>query len=212
MMRQLLLCMVVLPLVATAAAQQTSKDWTLEQLMQLRAQEKSGSARFVQVRKSAATELSTTTTGTLSYEAPGRLERRTAPPFPETAIVENDRLTITRETLTGQVVRKEFALAELPGLRPFFVALRAVLTGDADTLKSDFKVSLTGSEDKWRLKLVPRGKAGTHVPEILVSGRSGEVLVIEVFEQTGDSTHTALKPEAREPKPPAPAQTPTPGS
>ncbi len=206
---------------STAAAPETSTPtatpapWGLEQLMQQRAQVQTGRVRFVEVRKMPSMDSTTATNGVLIYQAPDHLERQTSKPFPERVVVHADRLTIETDTASGQRTRREFALKDLPGPRPFFTALRATLSGDLDALRRDFVTTFDGNEDGWRLKLVPRARADQHVREILMSGKTIQILAIDVRERSGDSTHTTMTPELSEPEPsPAgiPAPAPTGGS
>ena len=198
--------LVTLLLTTHAAAQETPPaTWGLEQLMQQRAQVKGGRAGFVEIRKMPSVETTTTSNGVLIYEAPDRLERQTLTPLAERAVVQGDRLTLEIETASGQRTRREFALSDIPGLRPFFAALRAMLAGDLAALQRSFEVSFDGDENDWRLKLIPRERSDRHVREILVSGRALEILSIEVVERNGDSARTTINPEA--PQPPAPPST-----
>jgi outer membrane lipoprotein-sorting protein len=189
----------------TAVAQPApAPAWGLDQLMQQRAQVQSGRASYTEVRKVPSAEITTTSSGVLIYQAPHRLERQTAKPLPERAVVENGRLTLEFETETGQTSRREFALADLPGLSPFFTALRAVLAGDAAALHQGFQLLFEGDENAWRLKLTPRERAAQHVRDILMTGRGAEVLTLELRQKNGDSSRTTLTPEAVELKQPAP--------
>jgi outer membrane lipoprotein-sorting protein len=209
-MQRIPIAVLALLLTTLAAAQETPPaTWGLEQLMQQRAQVKNGRASFVEIRKMLSAETTTTSNGVLIYEAPDRIERRTLKPLVERSVVQGDRLTLDMETASGQHTRREFALADIPGLRPFFTALRATLAGDLAALQRSFEVSFDGDENDWRLKLIPRERADRHVREILVSGRTLEILTIEVVEGNGDSSRTTLNPEAPEPPAPPPA-TPAP--
>jgi len=175
--------------------------------MQQRALVQSERAQYAEVRKVPSADMVTTSSGVLVYLAPNRLERRTLKPLPERSVVENGRLTLEFETESGKTSRRELALADLPGLSPFFTALRAVLAGDAAALDQGFQVLFEGDENAWRLKLTPRAGAAKHVREILMTGRGAEVLTLEMWQKNGDSSRTTLTPETVEMKPTAP-QTP----
>jgi outer membrane lipoprotein-sorting protein len=201
----------------TAAAPETSTPtttpatWGLEQLMQQRTQVQTARASFVEVRKMPSMDSTTTTNGVLIYRAPDHLERHTSKPFPERVIIQADRLTIETDTASGQRTRREFALTDLPGPRPFFAALRATLSGNLDALRRDFVTTFDGNQDGWRLKLAPRARADQHVRDILISGRAMQVLSIDVRERSGDSAHTTMTPELSEPTP-APTENPAPAT
>lgn len=196
-MRSSSIAVLALLLSAHAAAQETPPTpWNLEQLMRQRTQVKHERASFVETRKVPSVETTTTSNGVLIYEAPDRLERRTSTPPAERAVVQGERLTLEMESASGQRTRREFALSEIPGLRPFFAALRATLAGDLEALKRSFEASFNGDEYDWRLKLVPREASDRHVREIRISGRALEILTIEVVERNGDASRTTITPEA----------------
>jgi outer membrane lipoprotein-sorting protein len=160
------------------------------------------------VSKVPSADITSTSSGTLIYQAPNRLERHVPKPLPERAVVENGRMTLEFETDTGQRSRREFALADLPGLSPFFTALRAVLAGDAAALQQDFEVAFEGDEQNWRLKLTPRAGNNRYVRDVTMGGRGDDILTIEVRQKNGDSSRTTLTPESVERKTPAPEETP----
>jgi outer membrane lipoprotein-sorting protein len=200
---------VLAALLATAAlAQEDPAAWGLEPLMRELAQVKSARARFSEVRKIPSLDMTSHSSGTLAFTAPDRLERRTLKPGEQRSVVEGERLVLEVEIEPGRRTRREFALTELPTLRPFFLALRATLAGDLDTLRSHFSVSLNGTETDWRLRLLPNEAAlGNRIREIALNGRGNQVLGIFVQERNGDSTRTALTPEGPDPAAPA-AETP----
>jgi outer membrane lipoprotein-sorting protein len=198
----------LLVLAAAIARAEEPPAFGLEQLMQNLAQVKSGRARFTEVRRMPTLDLTTQATGVLSFEAPDRLERQVLTPNAERSVVQGESLTLELEIEPGKRTRRELPLKELAALRPYFVALRATLAGDLDTLQRGFQVSFTGTEDAWRLKLVPRDpQFAQRVKEIAMSGRAANLLSIAVREKSGDSTETTLIPES---PPTAPAETPTP--
>ncbi len=189
---------------AFAAPEPSATIWGLELLMQQRATVQSERVSYSEVRKMPSMESTTTSSGVLFYQAPDHLERQTSKPFPERAIIEGGKLTLEIETASGQMRRREFALKDLPGPRPFFIALRAVLSGDLAALRQNFETALEGDEAGWRLKLKPREPADRHIREIVVSGRALEILVIDVRERNGDSSRTTLLPESSEIQPTPP--------
>lgn len=206
---------VLAALLATAAlAQEEPPAWSLETLMRDLALVKSGRAHFTEVRKTPSIDMTSHASGTLAYTAPDRLERQTLKPGEQRSLVEGDRLVLEVEIEPGRRTRREFALTELPTLRPFFLALRATLAGDLETLRANFGVNLTGTRTDWRLRLVPREAAlGTRISEIRLGGRGDQVLSISVQERNGDSTHTTLTPVGPEPAGPtgeASPETPSP--
>jgi outer membrane lipoprotein-sorting protein len=193
------LCVLTLLLALPGAAQ----EWGFEELMRQRAQVQSARAKFTEVRKVPSADSTTKSSGVLIYRAPDHLERQTTMPYEETAIVKNDRITLEFEVTQGVVSRREFALAQVPGMRPFFVALRALLAGDAETLQRTFRVEMQGTAAEWKMKLVPREGADQPVRDMQVAGRGDEIRSIELRQKNGDTLRTTLTPQSQELKTPA---------
>lgn len=168
--------------------------------MHQRAQVQTGRATFVETRKmSGQTRRSN---GVLTYNAPDRLERETLQPFPERVVVQNERMTMEFETGPGQVSSREFALARVPAMRPFFVAMRSLLSGDVETLQRTFEITTDGNDAAWKIKLVPRERADKQTREILFSGRGKDLYTVELHHKNGDSSQTQLTPVSSELKTP----------
>lgn len=207
-----MLCALLASLTVVAQPTAPATTWGFDQLMQQRAQVERARASYNEVRKVPSAELTTTSSGVLIYQAPNRLERQTPKPFPERTVIENGRMTLEIETESGQISRREFALADLPGLSPFFTALRAVLAGDTTVLRESFHVLFDGDETAWRLTLTPRSSGAQHLRDIRMNGRGAEVLAIEMRQKNGDSSRTILTPETVELKPRAPETPPAPAA
>ena len=187
-------------LLATAASAQ---EWGFDEFMRQRALVQSARAKFTELRRVPSANSSEKTSGVLIYRAPDHLERQTTMPYQETAVVKNDRITLEFEVTEGVVSRREFALTQVPGMRPFFVALRALLAGDTETLQQAFRVEMQGSAPDWKMKLLPRNGADQPVRDIRVLGRGDEIRVIELRQKNGDTLRTTLTPESQELKTPS---------
>jgi len=190
----------VLTLLLSLAA--SAQEWGFDELMRQRAQVQSARAKFTELRRVPAANSSEKSSGVLIYRAPDHLERQTTMPYQETAVVKNDRITLEFEVTQGVMSRREFALAQVPGMRPFFVALRALLAGDAETLQQAFRVEMLGTAAEWKMKLLPRDGADQPVRDIQVAGRGDEILNIELRQKNGDTLRTTLIPESQELKTP----------
>lgn len=178
-------------------------SWSLEHLMQQRAQVLGERTTFAETRRIPSADTVIKSSGVLLYRAPDRLERQTSGSDAERTLIEGERIVLEMGASPGETTRREFALSDLPGLRPFFNTLRAVLGGDLEALRRHFNITLDGDEPAWRMKLVPRERADQHVRDIVLSGNSRDILSIELRQKNGDSTHTALKLENVELKPPS---------
>lgn len=122
--------------------------------------------------------------GTLRFDPPDRLIKKTGKPFRETAIIDKDRLTVLdgdgAETLSISLWASE-------ELRLVFDSLRAVLRGDAAVLRTLFDVSVSGAEREWKIGLTPKTAQdeGT-IAEIVVRGQSGRIVSFDIRETNGD--------------------------
>lgn len=183
-----------------AAAQEAEQaPWSFEHLMQQRAQVQTASANFVEVRKLSSGQ-TLKSNGILTFRAPETLERQTSTPLAERIVIEDDRMTMEMD-MSGQVMRREFPLSRIPAMRPFFVALRSLLSGDTETMQRMFKIAVDGDETAWTITLVPREQADKQTRDIVFAGQGNEVLTVRLRQKNGDSSHTSLTPISVELKP-----------
>jgi hypothetical protein len=112
--------------------------------------------------------------GRLIYEPPERLEKIVEQPRKERAVVEGDRMSVF--DAEGNEVAT-FDLAERPGLKASFDAVRALLKGDSAALEERFEVALSADADgsaagAWDMRLSPKGNdAGYTLSRILIDGQ-----------------------------------------
>lgn len=132
--------------------------------------------------------------GTLAYTAPGRLEKHTLRPKPESLILEGDTLTIE----SGEKKqRRTFALQDFPVFWALVESIRSTLAGDLQTLNRFYQVSLEGNENQWRLLLKPSDlKMQSVLNEIRISGNGNWIAVIELMEAEGDRSVMTITREA----------------
>lgn len=176
---------------APARAQEDAK---LVELMQGLAQVKSARGKFVERKHLAMLDAPLHSSGTLSYTAPGRLEKHMLSPRRESLILDGDTLVIDNPE-TGQ--RRSFALQEHAVLWAFVESIRSTLTGDLATLRRFYEVRLEGDRAAWRLRLKPTERRMRQVAsEISVGGSGTWVGTIEILEAGGDRTVTHISREA----------------
>jgi hypothetical protein len=178
-------------LFAHAAA---AADWGLAQLMQELGQVKRAEARFTERKYLRVLNAPRVSSGTLTYIAPDKLEKRTLKPKPEALLVDGDVLTVEH----AQGKKRTLRLGDYPVLRAFVESIRATLGGDAATLERYYKVQLEGGRERWELFLAPRERAMSQViSQIRIAGGGGRVGLIEVQEAKGDRTVTTVSGEAQ---------------
>ncbi|CAN7181481.1 outer membrane lipoprotein carrier protein LolA [Variovorax sp. LjRoot290] len=169
-----------------------SSAWALDlpELMGLLAKQKSGEARFTEQRFVRGLEGPLDASGTLSFQAPDRLTRRTLTPRPETMAVDGNTLTLSRGGRT-----RTMTLDSMPELLGMVEAMRGTLNGNTQSLARYFRTSVSGTPDKWTLDLVPIDeKLAAQVRTLRLSGRAGEVLGIEMEFIGGDRSVMSITP------------------
>ena len=184
------LCKALVLALACVAAPAWAFD--LNELMGLLAQQKSGDARFTEQRFVHGLEGPLDAAGTLSFQAPDRLVRRTLTPRPESMSVEGNTLTLTRG---GR--NRTLQLDSMPELQGLVEAMRGTLSGDGTTLQRYFKSTVTGSANKWSMDLAPiDSRLAAQVRSMRISGKGSEVLGLEMEFVGGDRSVMTISPGA----------------
>ena len=122
--------------------------------------------------------------GTLRFEPPDRLIKRTETPQRETAIADADSLRV--ENADG-VETAHIDLWMSADLRLIFDSLRAVLRGDAAALRTLFDVTSAGDDGAWTLTLTPRPDSeASRIERIVVTGGGDHIDRFDFFEADGN--------------------------
>jgi hypothetical protein len=177
------ICACLLAAICPAQAHaQTDAAWGPEQLMMQLGQLRHGKARFVERKYMKVLQSPLELTGTLTYEAPGRLVKQTLQPRPETMTIEGDRLTIERR---GR--ERTLRLQDYPSLWAFVESVRSTLNGNLAGLQQFYDLRLEGDQEHWTLALTPKDpKMRALVDSIRIGGQGGHVDTVEVREAKGD--------------------------
>lgn len=184
------LCRALVLAVAFCAAPAWAFD--LPELMGLLAKQKSGEARFTEQRFVHGLEGPLDASGTLSFDAPDKLVRRTLSPRIETMAVDGNTLTLSRG---GR--NRTLALDSMPELLGLVEAMRGTLSGDGATLQRYFKSMVSGSSAKWTLDLTPiDSRLAAQVRSIRISGRASDVVGLEMEFVGGDRSAMSISPNA----------------
>ena len=167
-----------------------SEPWGVNQLMSELGRVQHAKARFVERKHLKVLKTPLESTGTLEYDAPDRLVKRTLEPKPETMTVAGERLVIE-----SQARSRTLRLGDYPVLGAFVESLRATLNGDLAALERFYRVTLEGGPQRWQLTLTPRDpKMSALIESILIGGGHGRVGRVEVRETRGDrSVMTVLE-------------------
>jgi outer membrane lipoprotein-sorting protein len=184
------LCRALVLALAFCAAPAWAFD--LPELMGLLAKQKSGEARFTEQRFVHGLEGPLDASGTLSFDAPDKLVRRTLSPRIETMAVDGNTLTLSRG---GR--NRTLALDSMPELLGLVEAMRGTLSGDGATLQRYFKSTVSGTPTKWTLDLTPiDSRLAAQVRSMRISGRASDVLGLEMEFVGGDRSVMNISPNA----------------
>ena len=177
-------------LLALALAAPSAWAFDLTELMGLLAKQKNGEARFTEQRFVRGLEGPLNASGTLSFQAPDKLERKTLTPRPETMSVDGNTLTLSRGSRT-----RTLTLDSMPELMGMVEAMRGTLAGNTQGLQRYFKSTVSGSADAWKLDLEPLdARLAAQVRSLRLSGRAGEVLGIDMEFIGGDRSVMNITP------------------
>lgn len=154
----------------------------IDQLMQGLAQTRSGHAAFTEKKYIAMLDKPVESSGELFFRAPGRLEKRTVKPKPETMILDGSTLVIER----GRQ-KHSLQLQDYPELAIFIDSIRSTLAGDRKALERSYRLSLEGNVEHWTLQLLPVDEnMRAVIRRIRIAGAGYSVGSIEIHRTDGD--------------------------
>lgn len=162
----------------------------MDELMDSMAAVQTFKAKFTETKHNVLLEHPIEVSGELIYRAPAYLEKRILSPYVEEQVIQGDEVLIRRDKQ-----ERSFSLHAVPELKIVVDSLRATLAGDASTLKSNFRLFLSGTKEKWQLKFIPiHEELEEDLREIIIRG-SGEVISeFDVSQTGGNLSHMLIKP------------------
>lgn len=181
-----LLCLISAGAHAEAGSAVATTEWGLPRLMQSLARVQNSQGKFVERKHLAVLDVPLTYSGTLSFQAPGHLEKRTLEPKEESLVLDQGVLTIENK---ARSLKRTLVVQQYPAVWAFVESIRSTLAGDLPTLERFYKVELKGNESKWHLKLLPLDQRTRDlVREIVITGSVNRVTKIEMTESNGDQS------------------------
>ena len=161
-----------------------SDAWTIDALMQGLAQVKHSKATFIEHKYLSILKTPLEYSGTLTYSAPGHLEKLTLLPKPESLVLDQNTLVVQRGE-SGQ--KRTLSLQDYPAIWAFVESFRSTLAGDITTLNRFYNVTMEGHPRQWQLSLRPIDpKMKNLVSEIRINGSLEQISTIEIREPGGD--------------------------
>jgi hypothetical protein len=163
-------------------------------LMAQLAQRKHGRVAYVEEHFIGALERPLKSSGELLYDAPGRLEKRTLLPKPETVVLQDGTMKVQRGRHTY-----EASLQDYPQLAPLIETIRAILAGDRPALERLFTLGWQGSSEQWHLRLTPHNADMSQtVKEIDIHGSGARIQSVEILQPDGDRSLLTIGAEIPE--------------
>lgn len=149
---------------------------------------------FVEVRYSSLLAEPLVASGRLEHREDGALVREVLEPYHETTILNGENVRLTRE---GSKPRS-FSLNRAPELRGMLSSFGALIAGDLGLLERNFVVTTGGSDDRWRIELVPiDDKLKRRLARIEVDGAQDRARCFTMSEPDGDASVMALGIQGR---------------
>jgi hypothetical protein len=168
------------------------RSWGLPQLMTWLAQTRSASASFTERETSPVLSAPLTSTGTLTYVAPGYLRKQTSAPVPSIFTLQDGQVTLTQGGAT-----RRFALDEDPRIAGLVEAIRGTLAGDLPALQRFYDITLAGTPAAWQMTLVPRDPAlARFLRAVIIEGAQGQVSLIDTQSADGGESQMSIAPAA----------------
>ena len=182
----------VLLLALGGTASAADAPWCLTALMSQLHAVQHASAHFTERKYAAILTQPIESTGTLSYTAPGSLEKRTLTPKPESIVLHDDQLSGTQPDGTPF----DLWLSDHPEIGALVEGVRSTMAGDEATLGRYYAIALEGAPDDWHLSLTPLDRAvRDKVDAIRIDGAGTELRRIQVHEHDGDRSEMIVTPD-----------------
>lgn len=181
-------------LLALAASPAQAQETGLEALMRAMAAVRQRTDAFTEEKAIPELDLPLPSQGTLRWEAPDRLEKRTTFPIEERLTVQGSRLAYARP---DRGVTREFGLDDQPELQALVESVRATLAGDLAGLRRHYAITFEGSaEGAWRMALTPlSARVRAAVQAIRLAGQGAQVLAVDT-EGGGGVTRMRITPRS----------------
>jgi outer membrane lipoprotein-sorting protein len=147
------------------------------------------SCRFSEEKHIALLARPLRSTGTITFERGKGIARTTLTPKAAQVVVTTTSLRIRKDNHT-----EEIPLDKTRDLKAFALIFPTLLRGDRSELERAFEIGLYGSDsDWWALTFTPRTDSLRGlVRRVVVFGRKGEIVSLQVAEASGDTTDTRL--------------------
>ncbi len=176
-------------LAALCPAQPSATDDSFAALMRSMSARPRGHATFVERQFLGILTRPLESSGELYFEAPDLLEKHTLEPKREDLAIRGDSITVSRSGRSYTLPVRKY-----PQVAALIEGIRAILAGDAETLRRSYSVTFASHDGQWTVTLVPRESALAGVKEIRFGGASDLIRTIEIDRTDGDHSTMAVTP------------------
>jgi len=165
---------------------------TLQTVMQLLAKKQYTQVKFIEHKSSALLAEVIQIEGVLNFKPPAYLLKRVLKPYHETFELKQGIIYYVK----GNESVRKLDIEQYPVLNSFVSAYTALLGGQLEQLKRDYRVVFDGRKYAWRIQLFPRATTMQgYISEIRFNGVGDTVVSIVLIEADGDTTTTRLSSE-----------------
>lgn len=152
-------------------------------------------ADFEETHHSAVLKEPLKTKGTLTFIAPSTVEKHVLEPFEERYRADDDMLVVEKHE-EGR--SRTLLLEDYPALEAFVEGFRAVLAGDAESLRQRYDVRLEGDQDIWILILTPLDDSVRELVQVLrFEGKGDALTFVRIREPNGDHSTMVITRHAQ---------------
>lgn len=173
--------------IALCASPLATAEWTVTDLLSVRSEVVETHASFIQDRHSLLLNEPLRSRGRLHYRAPGFLLQEIDAPFASRTVLDGDTLLMWRD---GREVSMSLRRSGRVGL--YARALRGVLSGRIGDIAGRFRIDLSGTEERWTLRLTLRDDLSSH------DGRNGHVASAQPYVEVRGRREKLRRIEVRE--------------
>lgn len=160
-----------------------------DEVMHSLASRRHGEVSFIEQHFFSLLKRPVESSGSLIYDAPNRLEKRTLEPRPENLLLDGDVLTVQRGHRSHVLELKSH-----PQILPFVESIRATLAGDRAALERVFRLEFSGNLARWTLLLVPLdSNLAKAVSQVQIDGSKNDLLKVEIRQADGDRSLMTLR-------------------
>lgn len=166
-----------------------AQEWTVDSVMEALRGLRYAEATFRETRHSTFLVKPLDLKGTFVYKAPRTFIKETFKPYPEIVTVDANGVKIEQEkgAQEGQS-RTQFIAADAhPLVKGLVDSAEATMSGKKELLEARYDLEISGTEQRWTVKLVPKDKSlRKKLDSLFFEGSEDLIDRVEIRETDGD--------------------------